>query len=596
MPGDDEYDANYASWLTAAGITPVKTPVDLKQVVHQLSQNLGGAGTTGPSGVTGPTGPTGAGVTGVTGPSGVTGVTGVTGVSVTGATGPTGPTIGFNVVSYGADPTGVANSSSAFAAAKSAAAASPAGYVEVPPGTFTLETADGYGNAFTLDTYGMRIQGAGQRLTFIHLKGTFTWGIKVYATGGAVRDLSVQLTSGTCTYGVGGSCNPSPTLPDSVEDGEYRNIEVDDSVIGGLTSCFALGPDHPGYSTMDIAAHTFWDCTAYGNGSTTLSGWLIGNGTTGNIVANECYACKSYLCINNVTFAGGPGIRWIGGSFSATTGVDILRHGVRGLDPIIFVGTRGDNGNMVYDDDAATDNGPWGGLTLIDCEFTGYTPTGGFSDGQIIRYTSSGMLKIIGGVYTTTGANTAFYCLGGSSLAPATFVAIGVFTDVEGAWQEAGSNVNRFYQGNTYSDGSGDWIPNPNAYWIIDDIGSPVAQVFTAINSATDNGYFVLDAVNAGYGSVISYEDSGSPKWWLYRPNESDQNLYLRDIINAAMLVTFSPGVAPNSSMSMGGVFFPVQAATASAPTYVKGGMYFDTTLNKLRIGGASGWETVTSS
>lgn len=42
-------------------------------------------------------------------------------------------------------------------------------------------------------------------------------------------------------------------------------------------------------------------------------------------------------------------------------------------------------------------------------------------------------------------------------------------------------------------------------------------------------------------------------------------------------------------------VFFPVQATTASAPAYVIGGMYFDTTLNKLRIGGATAWETVTS-
>lgn len=41
---------------------------------------------------------------------------------------------------------------------------------------------------------------------------------------------------------------------------------------------------------------------------------------------------------------------------------------------------------------------------------------------------------------------------------------------------------------------------------------------------------------------------------------------------------------------------FPQQAATASAPTYVKGAIYFDTTLNKLRVGGATGWETVTSS
>ena len=43
------------------------------------------------------------------------------------------------------------------------------------------------------------------------------------------------------------------------------------------------------------------------------------------------------------------------------------------------------------------------------------------------------------------------------------------------------------------------------------------------------------------------------------------------------------------------GAWMPYQAPTASAPTYIKGGMYFDTTLNKLRIGGATGWETVTS-
>jgi hypothetical protein len=43
------------------------------------------------------------------------------------------------------------------------------------------------------------------------------------------------------------------------------------------------------------------------------------------------------------------------------------------------------------------------------------------------------------------------------------------------------------------------------------------------------------------------------------------------------------------------GVIFPLQAATASAPAYVKGGIYFDTTLNKLRVGGVTAWETITS-
>lgn len=35
---------------------------------------------------------------------------------------------------------------------------------------------------------------------------------------------------------------------------------------------------------------------------------------------------------------------------------------------------------------------------------------------------------------------------------------------------------------------------------------------------------------------------------------------------------------------------------TASAPSYAKGRMYFDTTLNKARIGGATAYETLTSS
>lgn len=39
----------------------------------------------------------------------------------------------------------------------------------------------------------------------------------------------------------------------------------------------------------------------------------------------------------------------------------------------------------------------------------------------------------------------------------------------------------------------------------------------------------------------------------------------------------------------------PPQYTTALAPPYTKGAWYFDTTLNKLRIGGATGWETVTS-
>jgi hypothetical protein len=54
-------------------------------------------------------------------------------------------------------------------------------------------------------------------------------------------------------------------------------------------------------------------------------------------------------------------------------------------------------------------------------------------------------------------------------------------------------------------------------------------------------------------------------------------------------------GVAGSTTTTNSGVFFPIQAITTNAPPYVKGGMYFDTTLNKLRIGGATAWETITS-
>ena len=53
--------------------------------------------------------------------------------------------------------------------------------------------------------------------------------------------------------------------------------------------------------------------------------------------------------------------------------------------------------------------------------------------------------------------------------------------------------------------------------------------------------------------------------------------------------------VAVNTAATFAGTVSPQQATTAAAPAYVKGAIYFDTTLNKLRVGGATAWETITS-
>lgn len=66
-------------------------------------------------------------------------------------------------------------------------------------------------------------------------------------------------------------------------------------------------------------------------------------------------------------------------------------------------------------------------------------------------------------------------------------------------------------------------------------------------------------------------------------------NLQLRGTGNTGISIDASGNAV------VGGTITPVQATTAGAPAYVKGAIYFDTTLNKLRVGGATAWETVTS-
>lgn len=48
-------------------------------------------------------------------------------------------------------------------------------------------------------------------------------------------------------------------------------------------------------------------------------------------------------------------------------------------------------------------------------------------------------------------------------------------------------------------------------------------------------------------------------------------------------------------SIAFDAVAYPKQYTNATEPSFVNGGMFFNTDLDKLRIGGAAGWETVTS-
>lgn len=101
---------------------------------------------------------------------------------------------------------------------------------------------------------------------------------------------------------------------------------------------------------------------------------------------------------------------------------------------------------------------------------------------------------------------------------------------------------------------------------------------FDLNNSGVKFGVNVMPSVN---GSLAL---GTSSLYW--------SNLYAtRHYLNATSYIDG----ATAGQLKVTGLLMPVQAPTASAPAYVQGGIYFDTTLNKLRVGGATAWETITS-
>ena len=104
-----------------------------------------------------------------------------------------------------------------------------------------------------------------------------------------------------------------------------------------------------------------------------------------------------------------------------------------------------------------------------------------------------------------------------------------------------------------------------------------------AANVNTSNGVFL--GSQAG-----QYETAGNKLFIdsLDRTNEAGGRA--KSLIYGVFATTVNA-----QTLNINGVFFPLASTTAAAPAYALGGMYFDTTLNKLRIGGATTWETVTS-
>jgi hypothetical protein len=79
-------------------------------------------------------------------------------------------------------------------------------------------------------------------------------------------------------------------------------------------------------------------------------------------------------------------------------------------------------------------------------------------------------------------------------------------------------------------------------------------------------------------GTQIAFLDAGYWQTAIFKTNNTTALS-----LDASQNATFAGWIKPRL------------ATTAGAPAYVKGALYFDTTLNKLRVGGATAWETITS-
>ena len=118
--------------------------------------------------------------------------------------------------------------------------------------------------------------------------------------------------------------------------------------------------------------------------------------------------------------------------------------------------------------------------------------------------------------------------------------------------------------------------------------------------SATPSAY-LANVTPSGTEPSIELYQTGVESWKL-KNTASTTDLVLAQSGVARVswngttgLMNVGAGLSVTGALSATGLIQPQQAPTASAPTYVKGAIYFDTTLNKLRVGGAAGWETITS-
>ena len=127
---------------------------------------------------------------------------------------------------------------------------------------------------------------------------------------------------------------------------------------------------------------------------------------------------------------------------------------------------------------------------------------------------------------------------------------------------------------------------------------TPSTGAFTSLNATglAVNGTLNIPGGNwAQFNSANTLYSNAGVGFFLQAPDVSTTPLSIRGSSGAVWSSFSSTGLAVTGTISTTGIVTPGTFTTGTRPAKTLGGIIFDTTLNKLLIGGVSAWEVVTS-
>jgi hypothetical protein len=345
--------------------------------------------------------------------------------------------------------------------------------------------------------------------------------------------------------------------------------------------------------------------TLDGSGNITATGTAIriNSASTGSIGTTQA---QTFQFVTNASTRGHITSlgRWVIGNFVDTSSSSITAAVT--INPTYNqTGTAGSTDLLVNRTDTALGSGThlFADFQLAGVTKLSFTRSGGASFGGNLVFPGTAITRTIQ-IGDTYNDGSVLQVLNGATV-------IGQFNATTGFTSNLNIVASGTIRSNSIIGGFG-FYNNPST-WTTNDVGflfssshSGSGNILPFDGAAISSGNVISRIKNNGTGSALQYiwaagAGDSHTNWlngtveWSAGVDQSDSNAWKLNFGANPSSGTNVLKVTTAGVVTFTGTITPQKATTAGAPAWVNGAMYFDTTLNKLRIGGAAGWETVTS-